>query len=77
MILLNFSRTILDKIRSFFGKIGARVLEEYGLLTLFVPGYFIPTFDRGCGDLRTPDKILFFQTLTQQKMSLKQYIQLI
>ena len=23
-----------------------------------MPGYFIPTFDRGCTDLRTPDKIL-------------------
>ena len=27
-------------------------------LVLFVPGYFIPTFDWGCADLRTPDKIL-------------------
>ena len=27
-------------------------------LTLFVPGYFIPTFGRGWADLRTPDKIL-------------------
>ena len=27
-------------------------------LTLFVSGYFIPTFDRGCADLRTLDKIL-------------------
>ena len=27
-------------------------------LTLFLPSYFIPTFDQGCADLRTPDKIL-------------------
>ena len=26
--------------------------------SLFVLGYFIPTFDRGCADVRTPDKIL-------------------
>ena len=27
-------------------------------LALFVPGYFIPTFDWGCADLLTPHKIL-------------------
>ena len=33
------------------------LLKEQAL-TLFVPGYSIPTFDQGCADLRAPDKIL-------------------
>ena len=28
------------------------------MLTLFVPGYFIPIFDWVYADLRTPDKML-------------------
>ena len=40
-------------------------------LTLFAPGYFIPTFDRGCADLRTPDKIL---TRATAVLKLLQYL---
>ena len=30
-------------------------IHELTNLTLFVAGYFIPTFDWGCADLRTPE----------------------
>ena len=33
-------------------------VTEDSSLTLFVPGYFIPTVDQGCAVLRTPYKIL-------------------
>ena len=47
------------------------LIEWGGVLTLFAPDYFMPIFDGGYADLRTPDKILKRATAVLKLLLLK------